>query len=207
MEEILASIRRIISEDEAGNAPVKPLEPEAPAAKLPSVAVSAADIDALFSARVHEIAALDPKGETQPVEPSRPVELLRNEAPRAEPVAAAAPTPLPAASPLVEPRMLRTSLPPIPEVRRPVPLAEKPAASPSPEPVVEAPLVSAATDSAVSAAFGNLVHAAQPSSAQTLDDLVKDMLRPMLKSWLDSNLPPLVERLVREEIERMARRR
>jgi cell pole-organizing protein PopZ len=207
MEEILASIRRIISEDEASSAPVKSVEPEAPAGKLPSVAVSAADIDALFSARVHEIAALDPKGETQSVEASRPVELLRNEATRAEPVAAAAPTPPPAASAMVEPRMLRTTLPPIPEVRRPAPPVEKPVASPGPDPIVEAPLVSAATDSAVSAAFGNLIHAAQPSNTQTLDDLVKDMLRPMLKSWLDNNLPPLVERLVREEIERMSRRR
>jgi cell pole-organizing protein PopZ len=33
------------------------------------------------------------------------------------------------------------------------------------------------------------------------------MLRPMLKDWLDENLPPLVERLVREEIERVSRRR
>jgi cell pole-organizing protein PopZ len=36
---------------------------------------------------------------------------------------------------------------------------------------------------------------------------MKEMLRPMLKAWLDDNLPPLVERLVREEIERVARRR
>ena len=36
-------------------------------------------------------------------------------------------------------------------------------------------------------------------------DLVKEMLRPMLKDWLDDNLPTLVERLVREEIERVAR--
>jgi cell pole-organizing protein PopZ len=44
-------------------------------------------------------------------------------------------------------------------------------------------------------------------NARTLDDLVKDMLRPMLKSWLDDNLPGLVERLVRAEIERVSRGR
>ena len=44
-------------------------------------------------------------------------------------------------------------------------------------------------------------------SARTVDDLVEDLLRPMLRSWLDINLPPLVERLVREEIERVARGR
>ncbi len=44
-------------------------------------------------------------------------------------------------------------------------------------------------------------------NARTLDDLVEDMLRPMLKSWLDDNLPSLVERLVRAEIERVSRGR
>ena len=40
---------------------------------------------------------------------------------------------------------------------------------------------------------------------QTIEDLVKEMLRPMLKSWLDDNLPGLVERIVRAEIERVSR--
>jgi cell pole-organizing protein PopZ len=40
---------------------------------------------------------------------------------------------------------------------------------------------------------------------RTLEDLVKEMLKPMLKTWLDDNLPPMVERLVRAEIERVAR--
>ena len=39
-----------------------------------------------------------------------------------------------------------------------------------------------------------------------IDGMARDMLRPMLKNWLDDNLPPLVEKLVREEIERVARR-
>ncbi len=39
-----------------------------------------------------------------------------------------------------------------------------------------------------------------------IEGMTRDMLRPMLKSWLDDNLPPLVEKLVREEIERVARR-
>jgi hypothetical protein len=39
---------------------------------------------------------------------------------------------------------------------------------------------------------------------RTLQDLVQGTLRPMLKLWLDDNLPPLVERLVRAEIERLA---
>ena len=41
---------------------------------------------------------------------------------------------------------------------------------------------------------------------KTLEDLVKEMLRPMLKEWLDRNLPPMVERYVEREIVRLTRR-
>ena len=44
-------------------------------------------------------------------------------------------------------------------------------------------------------------------NSRTLDDLVQEMLRPMLKNWLDDNLPSMVERLVRAEIERVSRGR
>ena len=44
-------------------------------------------------------------------------------------------------------------------------------------------------------------------NARTLEDLVKEMLRPMLKAWLDDNLPGLVDRIVRAEIERVSRGR
>lgn len=42
--------------------------------------------------------------------------------------------------------------------------------------------------------------------ARTIEDIVRELLRPMLKSWLDENLPGMVERMVRAEIERIARR-
>jgi len=42
------------------------------------------------------------------------------------------------------------------------------------------------------------------SSALTLEELVKDLLRPMLKEWLDDNLPPLAQRLVEREIAKLA---
>ncbi|MEK9683811.1 MAG: DUF2497 domain-containing protein [Rhodospirillaceae bacterium] len=42
---------------------------------------------------------------------------------------------------------------------------------------------------------------------RTIEDLVKELLRPMVKDWLDNNLPNLVERLVRKEIERLTRNR
>jgi cell pole-organizing protein PopZ len=50
-----------------------------------------------------------------------------------------------------------------------------------------------------------LTHTVLTHNARTLEDLVQDMLRPMLKDWLDENLPTMVERLVRAEIERVAR--
>ena len=68
-------------------------------------------------------------------------------------------------------------------------------------------MLSGEADVAIGRAFDTLRHAVLSDNARTLDDLVKDMLRPMLKGWLDDNLPPLVERLVRAEIERVARGR
>ena len=43
-------------------------------------------------------------------------------------------------------------------------------------------------------------------SGITIEEIVRDELRPMLRAWLDQNLPPLVERLLREELDRVARR-
>ncbi len=68
-----------------------------------------------------------------------------------------------------------------------------------------APLITGETDKLVSNSFGSLAHTVLSQNARTLDDVVKDMLHPMLKSWLDNNLPTIVERLVRAEIERVAR--
>ena len=68
-------------------------------------------------------------------------------------------------------------------------------------------LVSSETTASVNNAFNMLSHTVLTQNARTLEDLVKDMLKPMLKTWLDDNLPPLVERLVRAEIERVSRGR
>jgi hypothetical protein len=69
------------------------------------------------------------------------------------------------------------------------------------------PLMSSATSAAVDSAFNSLAHTVLVQNARTLEDLVKEMLRPMLKSWLDDNLPSMVERIVRAEIERVSRGR
>ena len=66
-------------------------------------------------------------------------------------------------------------------------------------------LISDQAGKQVAAAFGELSDAFAARSKKSLDDMAEDMLRPMLQDWLDNNLPLLVERLVREEIERVAR--
>ena len=68
-------------------------------------------------------------------------------------------------------------------------------------------LISGAASAAVDSAFNALAQTVLVQNARTLEDLVREMLRPMLKSWLDDNLPSMVERLVRAEIERVSRGR
>jgi uncharacterized protein len=90
-----------------------------------------------------------------------------------------------------------------------------PAYDPPPQPAFEAAappprptqILSTTTVSAVESAFNTLAHTVLSNNARTLEDLVKEMLRPMLKSWLDDNLPGLVERIVKAEIERVSRGR
>lgn len=90
----------------------------------------------------------------------------------------------------------------------PPPLDPPPRAAPRPQ---EAPapslgdehLLSKKADAAVSSAFGSLANTLLTQNPRTVEDLVRDLLRPMLKQWLDDNLPSLVERLVQQEIERV----
>src|SRR4029077_13367925 len=72
---------------------------------------------------------------------------------------------------------------------------------------IERPLLSNATSAAVDSAFNSLAHTVLVQNARTLEDLVREMLRPMLKGWLDDNLPGMVERIVKAEIERVSRGR
>ncbi|MFC5483761.1 PopZ family protein [Microvirga aerilata] len=66
-------------------------------------------------------------------------------------------------------------------------------------------LLSTEASASVTQAFEQLGASLRPSQPLTVEDLMREMLRPMLKAWLDDNLPSLVERLVRAEIERVAR--
>jgi cell pole-organizing protein PopZ len=66
------------------------------------------------------------------------------------------------------------------------------------------PEASASAESAFSRLADSLISRA--TSERSIEDITRELLRPMLKQWLDEHLPTLVERLVREEIERVARR-
>jgi uncharacterized protein len=66
-------------------------------------------------------------------------------------------------------------------------------------------LLSRSTSAAVDSAFSALAQSALSNNARSLEDLVRELLRPLLKAWLDENLPGMVERMVRSEIERVSR--
>ena len=184
MEEILASIRRIIADDQAA----KPAE-------VPVAAPEPDDV--LDLAEVAEPVTRPRVVEPEP-EPEPAPDLLDFDAIDFEDPVTAAPEPEPEPEPLPEPE-------PAPEPPPPPPQPVLQAAR-APEPEPEA-LVSPSTDASVSGAFNLLAHTVLTQNARTLEDLVKEMLRPMLKSWLDDNLPAVVERLVRAEIERVSRGR
>ncbi|WP_438346147.1 PopZ family protein [Methylorubrum populi] len=183
MEEILASIRRIIADDQAP----KPAEvPPAPPAPPP------ADDDVLDLAEVAEpVHKPEPVAFDLPEIDFRMPEFEPEPEPDFEPPTAAKPDPFdfePEPEPEPAPKMTQ-------RVRAAV------------EEEVTERLVSSTTVDSVGQNFQLLAHTVLSQNARTLEDLVKEMLRPMLKSWLDDNLPHMVERLVRSEIERVTRGR
>lgn len=168
MEEILASIRRIIAEDADGGG---------------KTGESAAEQDIL------EL--------TDKVEPDGSVVSLasrmapRSEARETPPIAVAPYEPAPKTEP-------------------------QPAAAEAPKPAELATerVISASAAAASVAALSELAREAPRAAAaagesasgdRALEDTTRELLKPLLKAWLDTNLPPLIERIVREEIARLAR--
>jgi cell pole-organizing protein PopZ len=224
MEEILASIRRIIADDDASKSAQAP---QAPPAR----------------------AAVAPPPPPQPISPPRPTfvappavapEPLRNDIPEL-PVVAPAPEAVDdESSDILD---LTDSMAVV--VSEPPPAMPPPAAGPAPQfrkidgrsdlsfedtgeraavqtmidearrsPLRDLAgyeerngLLSSDTSAAVDSAFNTLAQTVLVQNARTLEDLVREMLRPLLKAWLDDNLPGMVERLVRAEIERVSRGR
>jgi len=67
-------------------------------------------------------------------------------------------------------------------------------------------LISREVNNAVHAAFNALAQTVLVNNSRTLEDLLREMLQPILKVWLDENLPGMVERMVRVEIEQISPR-
>ncbi len=213
MEEILASIRRIIADDDASKvaeppAAAKPPPPRPaglpPAPPPAAVANSQDDIDAM-------LANID----TPAAAPASDVLDLTEAmaAPAAEPGQAATFRTIDAASDVIftdraPDAPSESGVRIIEEARRP-PAPPQPAPAPRPvaAPEPNRALIAASTVAAVDSAFNTLAQTVIGQNARTLEDLVKEMLRPLLKSWLDDNLPGVVDRIVRAEIERVSRGR
>lgn len=87
--------------------------------------------------------------------------------------------------------------------KKPAPVKAKAAPAAPKAKAPDATLLSDDAANAVKASFGALNSAMAVSSSVSLEDLMKSMLRPMLKQWLDENLPEMVERMVQAEIQRM----
>ncbi|MCP1199401.1 DUF2497 domain-containing protein [Notoacmeibacter sp. MSK16QG-6] len=99
----------------------------------------------------------------------------------------------------------RTSNPEMSGRRAPMPVNQPSATQPASDvSSVLSPIVSQEAGKAVADSFGQLKEAFFASRQRNFDEMAEEMLRPMLQDWLDNNLPTLVERLVKEEIERIA---
>ena len=183
MEEILASIRRIIADDQQA----KPAAAEPVKAPQPVIEPTMDEDDVLDLAEVAKPVAKPPALEE--------VSFDDIDFDSIEVEAAPPPEPQPEPEPEPEPEPVAAFDDPEPE-----PL-------PPPPPPPRERLISHTTDTSVNQAFNMLAHTVLTHNARTLEDLVGEMLRPMLKVWLDDNLPTMVERLVRAEIERVARGR
>jgi uncharacterized protein len=199
MEEILASIRRIIADDDASKSAQRAAEPPKPAPR---------------PAPPPRLPEPEPESEPEPiVAEAQPEELPMPAEPEPEPEEDQASDILdltesmaaPAATPQFR-KIEGFSDVSFDEAESPKPTMPQADAS-SLRSRPENGLLSSATSAAVDSAFNTLAQTVLVQNARTLEDLVREMLRPMLKSWLDDNLPSMVERLVRAEIERVARGR
>ena len=87
----------------------------------------------------------------------------------------------------------------------PAPQAVQPVATTSPDVEIVSPVTVAASRSALQS-LSSLVVKPEVTGSDTLEGMVRDMLRPMLKDWLDANLPEVVERVVAKEVARISGR-
>jgi uncharacterized protein len=213
MEEILSSIRRIIADEETDDG--HPEDDELGAAEAESEALNE-DADALARAAEDE----DPDDVlelTRMVRDSGEVVDLRAEgsgdAPLADelPEVAAADREAATADDQVELAAFDEASDSTPSE----PFKQEDPRAVETKSAIRPELVSATAATAASGAFAKLSEAFQQTppeesvadgSGRTVEQFIEDMVRPLLKQWLDDNLPPIVERLVQKEIQKIARR-
>lgn len=188
MEEILASIRRIISEDD---------QPATASASDPAPPHGDDEADVLeLTQKVEPTTGGDLAGVAEEDE------FVDETAQAGESIGdldvfSAAPTPA-----------NQTTSQPAPQAQ-----AFAPAPAPSGTPMRDSPLVSEPAAQAAASRFGALEQTVQLErgvampSGQTMDQVIRDMLNPMLKAWLDANLEQIVDAKVQAEVERISRRR
>jgi uncharacterized protein len=230
MEDLLASIRKAIDED-IGEMPAAASRPAADSFKgsMQALRVRVGEEVNAAASEIQELRSRIQKNREQdqvppmrtvspPPPPSRSggfAEILSGDTyrppRRPDPVVTYEPPPplrrsfaeaeLPAAAPQPGFRTREREFAPRIEEARYLPPPDPRAAHPD-------PILSPEASAAAGGAFNRLAETilARASGDRSLEDMTRDLLRGMLKQWLDENLPSLVERLVREEIERVARR-
>ena len=188
MEEILASIRKIISEDEAKTVVATPRRNPLPEIERP------ANIERLAN-NVSRLFDEDPVGRHSESDSDSVEMAIEPDDTFSSELADRASEPM---------RFTEFENEPVATARTFSPSARKQAVE---IPDAGATLLSPRADAAVTSAFNHLANTILSKNSRSVEQLAEEMMRPMLKNWLDDNLPPLVERLVREEIERVSRRR
>jgi cell pole-organizing protein PopZ len=217
MDDILASIRRIMLDEQArlqdGPGPLAYAADRAQGANA-----SADPVLILDSSMVVEGDDGDSFKRPRPEEPAIRLPIERTEPPPAAPVKApdAKQAVVSVTSPALMPAAPAQPKLPGPTGAAPAGLEHNPQQSAMSAQAIEAlmaPAAAAAAAASVNALIKQLSEdrlaalqpappAASPASA-TLEDLVRAELRPFLKAWLDEHMPPMVERLVRAEITRL----
>ena len=188
MEEILASIRKIIADDSLGT---KKDEPQAkkPAPAAPAAPPAPVVVDVMIEAEEEDADVLD-------------LAQVAVVAPNAQEVT------VPPAPQPVEVQMSMPQPVEVPVMAPPAPRAVEVAAPVTSVATLEDRIISDNTSSLVGQAFAQLSLARttpMPAVGRSLEDVVVELLRPMLRSWVDEHLPSVVEKLVKAEIERVAR--
>lgn len=204
IEEILASIRQIISDDEDKDAGEEP-----PAADVQGVQPEAAPADGWHEDGDEVLDLTDPIP-PEPVvaeEKEYHIDLQDLHGAIEEEIE---PEPIPESEP--EPAYAEPEAAHTPPPEPPVELPHTPAAvseprkeAPTMDDILTAEARSAAISSMAKLAGNMPITRHRAHGDITLEDLVREMLTPMLKDWMSENLPPMVERMVQKELEKLAR--